>query len=85
MNPWSSFRGFRKGRNTTQQSSLISKKKRQEKRRTAKGFLHKSARLKDSYGAVEPKKSFSCVLLNADGFSEQTFMDVKETLAKKLK
>ena len=74
--------GFRRGRNLGSNISRSQKKCRVNQRRT-KDWVHRSVRLKDSYGALSSKKKLKCALLNVDGYTEDTFEDVKNVLSRK--
>ena len=52
-------------------------------KRSTKQFVHRAARRKESYGAVEPKRKLSCSLLNVNGLTEESLADVSDVLARK--
>ena len=89
MNPFllgnqtSTKSGFRKGRNTVSGNRYVSKESIRIRNRRMKDWVHKSARRKDSFGAVSRKENLVCALLNVDGMTDSSFADVKEVLSSK--
>ena len=43
----------------------------------------KRARLRAGIGVINVKKSVECAMLNVDGYSDETLVDVQTTLASK--
>ena len=82
-NPSSSKSGFRKGRNTVSGNLKVTRESLRIRNRSMKNWVHKSARRKDSFGAVSRKENLVCALLNVDGLTESSFADVKEVLSSK--
>ena len=89
MNPFllgnsGSFKsGFRKGRNSVSGNKNASKESIRVRNRSMKNWIHKSARRKESFGAVSRKGNLLCALLNVDGLTDSSFADVKEVLSSK--
>ena len=87
MNPMSNGMGgqasgtpaFRRGRNSTTNFKRTS----QTRKRSTRDWVHKSVKLKDSYGAINSKKRLKCAMLNVDGLSEGTLADVKSVLSRR--
>ena len=80
MNPFSlQKQRFRKGRpkgNGSFEKNRVGK-------RSSRNLVHKSVRLKESYGAIGSKKKLTCSLLNVDGLSDASLADVRDVLARK--
>ena len=82
MNPFSLNKtGFRRGRNSKYRS--YSNKRIRLIERNARTLVHKSVRLKESFGAIGTKKKLSCALLNVDGLTDASLTDVKDVLFRK--
>ena len=82
MNPFSLKRtGFRKGNNARTHSVFNGKSRINS--RSSRSFVHKSVRLKESYGAVGKMNKLSCSLLNVNGLTEDSLADVKDVLMRK--
>ena len=80
MNPFSlQKQRFRKGRPKGNGSF----EKNRVGRRSSRNLVHKSVRLKESYGAIGSKKKLTCSLLNVDGLSDASLADVRDVLARK--
>ena len=82
MNPFSLRKtDFRKGHNASSHS--VKDTKSRINKRSSNDLIHKSARIKDSYGAIGTKKKLSCSLLNVNGLTEASLTDVKDVLSRK--
>ena len=82
MNPFQLGPGFRRGRNSGSNPHVPIGKANLRKRIT-RSRIHRSARLKDSYGAIKTKEKLQFSLLNVDGLNETSFADVKDVLSRK--
>ena len=71
MNP------FRKGRNSGAHRSVTGQKFSRKK----VVMKARKARLREGIGTVNIQKSVQCALLNVDGYSDETLVDVQRTLA----
>ena len=53
------------------------------KARHTRRLVHRSAKLRASYGIIGKKNKLKCCLLNVDGLNESSFADVKQVLSSK--
>ena len=74
--------GFRRGRNSRSNTSASKQSCHTRKRRT-RDWVHKSVRLKESFGGIRAKKKLQCSLLNVNGLTAATLADVREVLSRK--
>ena len=70
--------GFRMGRNSRKHASVS-----KQCRRSSKNLIHKSVKLKDSFGGIRTKKRLQCSLLNVNGLTAAALADVKDVLSRK--
>ena len=73
---------FRKGRNSVANPYTSYNKSRIRKRST-RNRVHKSIKLKESFGYISKKNKLKCCFLNVDGLTDSSFADVKNVLATK--
>ena len=78
----SSRTGFRRGRNS-RSNNCASKQSCHTRKRRTRDWVHKSVRLKESFGGIRAKKKLQCSLLNVNGLTASTLADVKEVLSRK--
>ena len=73
---------FRKGRNSAS-NPYTSYEKSRIRRRSTRNRVHKSVKLKESFGSILRKNKLKCCFLNVDGLTDSSFADVKNVLDTK--
>ena len=76
MNP------FRTGRNSRSGLGTSGQKSKQLHSRFKKFRVNKRVKLRESVGVIKVKNSLKTSLLNVDGYTEASFIDVRETISK---